>query len=406
MVNSKKIPNIIVFIVFYCLLASAQACMTFGNNLWVEIAAAAVCSMYFASKGAIRFTNTSIVASLLLLSASVYYIHGGSFAGYISKAMLVSLALVLINLKDAWKIELFETISRWFGILMGLSMILWLLHFFMPLPHTTAVVEMNNVPINSYNYFLFRETMFSDYSSDIMQRYQGMFLEPGHLGTIVAVFLINNCFDFKKKENWVFLIACILSLSASSYLLVALGFVFYRFSANGNKKFVISSLILIVLIIFFANYNGGDNLVNNLIFGKLTREDGAVQSRVSLGLLAMFDSMWQSGRDLIFGKGWEVVDMENSGAGIILFFVVNGIFGTALLILAYYSIYCCCKSRYGFFVFLIYLVSFLQRTYPYWDAFSLPFILGLPFILRDQQRHELQNKNERKLSSLRDKIRT
>ncbi len=385
MITNKKISGIINLIILYCFLASARACMTFGENLWVEFGAAVICIFYFSSEGAIKFSNSSIIASLLLLVSSIYYIHGGSFAGYVSKAMLVSLAVVLINLKDSWKIELFQTLSKWFGILLGLSIFWWLLHFIIPLPSVITLVDFGNTQIHTQNYFIFRETLYKEYNTEFLQRFQGMFLEPGHLGTISALFLVINSFDFKKIENCFFLIACILSLSASSYLIVALGYVCYRFTENGNLRLFITLLLLLGVILFFMNYNGGDNYINNFIFSKLTREDGAVEGRVSLSVLSMYENMLNSGNDLFFGKGWQLEDMDNRGAGIILFFVVTGVFGTVLLILAYYSIYHCSKSRYGLFIFIIYLVSFLQRTYPYWDAFTLPFILGLPFILKNKQ---------------------
>jgi hypothetical protein len=121
-----------------------------------------------------------------------------------------------------------------------------------------------------------------------------------------------------------------------------------------------------------------------LIFGKLTREEGAIEGRVTLGVVQILYNMWSTGEDLLLGKGVFGNDDELLGSGIILFFVQQGIVGTILLFLVYYCIYKSCKSRYGFLFFLLYIISFLQRTYPYWDFFIITFILGLSYVKYDQ----------------------
>ena len=356
--------------------------MTLGPNLWIEFGVAVICFFYFYSKHAIKVTQRTLIASALFLLSSMYIVHGGSIPGYISKAMLVSLAVVLLNVKVDWRVDLWQHISKWYSVLVALSILTWLLHLVIPLPHVTTVADMNDVPIHFHNYFFFRETMFNEYFLDYRMRFQGMFLEPGHMGTITAFFLISNRFNFKNKGNIVFLFGALLTLSASAYLLVALGYMSYMITEGKGSKGFWAILGLAIVVLFFLVYNHGDNVINELIFGKLTREEGALESRVSLEVLMLFENMWSTGVDLWFGKG-AFLELETPGSGFYLFFVYCGIVGTVLLLLAYYSIYFCCRSKYGFFMFLLYLVSFLQRTYPYWDAFSLPFILGLPFILRE-----------------------
>ena len=382
-IHRKRISPFIVFLILYCLLASAYASMTIGYNPWLEFASAIVCFFYFSNRKALRFTSSRIIASIFLVLGSMYMIHGGSVAGHISMIMNVSLAVVLINLKEKWRVELFSIVSKWFSILLVLSILTWLIHFIIPLPHITIVEEaffnVKGLVVN--NYFFFKESMFFEAGADSMQRFQGMFLEPGHLGTIVVFFLICNRFDFKRKECWVFLFSVLLSLSASAYTLLAIGYLFYKASDFNILKVLGTVLFSVFLIVFFVYYNGGDNVVDNMIFTKLIREEGAIQGRVNHSILVMFNNMWSSGQDLFFGKGWEI--KGEGSAGFIYFFVCNGILGCLLCFLAYYCIYFSCKSKYGFYVLIMYIISFLQRAYPYWDAFTFPFILGLPFFVKD-----------------------
>ena len=298
--------------------------------------------------------------------------------------MQLSLAVVLINIKNEWRTELFDKISTWFAILLSISIFAWLIHLFYPLPHTTIIEDSAwNHPRPIYNYFLFRE--FDQYDDGPgFARFQSFFLEPGHLGTIVALFLFANRFDFLKKRNIVFLLAIILSLSASAYVLVGIGSLLYRHSKKSSSKFILGVLFVFAFIFFFTFYNDGDNVVNNLIFGKLTRDEGAIEGRVTLYVIQKFNNMWSTGNDLLFGTGLFGKD-EFLGAGIIIYFVQQGIVGTILLFLVYFCIYKSCKSGYGLLFFFIYLISFSQRTYPYWDFFIIPFILGLSYVLNAQR---------------------
>lgn len=389
--NSNKISYTVILIIFYCLLASAGASVTFGSNFFVEYGAAVICLLYFVSKNAIKITNASFFASVMLIIAIVFTIRGGNLAGYIGKILTVSLAVVLLNIDIIWRVELFKKLSNWFAILLAISIVAWVIHFVIPLPHSTYVEDSAwGGSRRILNYFLFRE-FDADRDANI-RRFQAFFLEPGHLGTIVAFFLAFNRFDFKKKKNIVFIISTILSLSASAYFLVALSYIFYKYSERNAKRIIVAVVFLTALIVFFMNYNGGDNVVNELIFGKLTRETGAIEGRVSLEVLATYKDMWETGSNLFWGLG-VFSGKETLGAGFILYFVQHGLIGSLLVILAFYFIYRCCKSRYGFYLFVVYIVSFLQRTYPFLDAFSFPFILGLPFVFVENNHKEMYKLN-------------
>lgn len=384
MENRKRISPIVVLVIIYCYLASAGASMTLGTNAYIEFMAAALCWYYFYTNKMLKTNSASIIASILLVASAAYMGHGMGALYCILPALRMSMAVVVLNVKNEVRVCLLQKLSSWYAVLLVIAIIVWLLHFIIPLPHTTTVGDVwwDASGMRVDNYFFFKESDYFETGADTMRRFQGMFKEPGHLGTITALLLICNRFEFQKKENLVFLVTVLLSVSAAAYVLLVLGYLSLRLSERGGKHFIPALLLVIVVILFFMFYNGGDNLVGNMIFSKVTRDEGAIEGRVSLTIYALFESMWATGNDLLFGKSQSLlIEMEDQdvGAGGIVYFVLHGIVGTGILILAYYWVYKSCKSIYGLFVFFIYIITFLQRSYLDWDAFYLPYILGLPY---------------------------
>ena len=395
-VRNIKISPFIILLIFYCLLDSAHTTVSFDLGFRADIIVAFICYFYFNRRKAIKVTSSTFLASAILIVGALFYQHGGKYYVYIGIILQVSLAVVLINLKDQWRMELFDKISIWFSILLAISLFVWFIHLFYPLPHTTILLEETATSVSRpiYNYFFFQE--FDPNVGGLgFARFQSFFLEPGHLGTIVALFLFADQFNFVKKRNLVFLVAVIVSFSASAYILVGVGYLLNRLSSKNFFKSVLGILLLGAFIWFFAGFNGGDNVVSNLIFGKLTREEGAIEGRVTLEVVQVFYNMLSSGEDLLFGKSVFGKD-DLAGSGIILFFVQQGIVGIILLFLVYYSIYKSCKSSYGFLFFLLYIISFLQRTYPYWDFFIITFILGLSYV-KYEQRNDISLRRHKKV---------
>lgn len=395
MIRNNKISAFIIFLIFYCMLDSAHATVSFNIGIWADIIVAFICFLYFNSIRAIKVTSSTILASVILIIGALFYQHGGKYYVYIGILLQISLALVLINLKDQWRVDIFDKISKWFAILLSVSIIVWVIHLFIPLPHSTIMEELSfdYNPRQIDNYFFFREFGHVE-SGLVFARFQSVFLEPGHLGTIVVCFLFANHFNLNKKRNIVFIIAIILSFSASAYVLVGVGFLLYKYSKKKSAQLIFGVLLIGAFIWFFAGYNGGDNVISNLILGKVTREEGAIEGRVTFEVIQAFYNMWSTGDDLLFGKG--VFGEDLFGAGFLLFFVQQGIIGTILLILVYFNIYKSCKSSYGFLFFLLYIISFLQRTYPYWDFFIITFILGLSYVKYDQ-RNDISLRRHKKV---------
>lgn len=391
MVKGKKILWLAVkLIIFALLLSSARACIVPLNNLYYELFLTIICFLYMNSRNMFMWKIQAVSAAILLCILSMYTMHGASvLSAYVGMFVSVLMPVLLLGLKDGVKIELFDDFSNWMAILLVFSMVFWGLYLLgVPLPHSsqTLDVEGSERYLIVDNYFFFRTSVYSNQILFEFPRFNGFFLEPGHMGTILAFFLYANGYDLKKKRNIVFIVAILITLSAAAYTITIIGYVFYK-AASGSLKNTVRALLLVgILVLVALLYNGGDNVVNDLILGKLTREEGALDGRVTYKTKLLYDKLWSSG-DYLWGLGY--VHLVNS-AGFKVFFVMNGIVGVILTILSYFKIYKTAISKFTLYMFFLYMINFTQRTYCLWDAFLDPFILGgvyLNYVVVNKEKH-------------------
>lgn len=386
--KKKSAPVFIVLFVFYCFLSSGRACMTWGDNPYIDMLIAILCWIYFYKNSLIIKNDKAIRASLFLLLGAIYSMHGLSMFAYIAGIFMVLLPVLLLNLKDDVKIFLFQKINLFYAVLLVVSSTAWVLHMIgIDLPHTTETIETTSTRYGAIcnNYFVFSEFIRLNPFEDVMSlipRFSGFFLEPGHIGTITAFFLFATKYDFTKWYTYVYIFVIIISLSAAAFVLTAIGYVLYKIKDNFFKPLLVSVSIIIVLLLCVKFYNGGDNIINDIVLEKLLSED-SLDSRLSEEGQGIYEKIWSSG-NFVFGLG-EDIDVVNS-AGLKYFFIMHGLIGCVLMLLTYSYIFASSTSRYGLFMLMLYLVSFTQRTYPYWDAYLDPFILGLPLFRLDSRK--------------------
>lgn len=387
-------------IVFYCFLSSARTSLTLGDNPYIDMILGII-SIMILPKSYITIRPTRKVAAIFLALAAAYTMIQSSIIGCFAQIFMVFIPCQLIFLKAKYQIELFNWLSKWFAILLIASFIWWILWMIgISLPHTTEQLdwEYDDEGFILENYFLFRRRISIDISTivDSMFRFNGFFLEPGHVGTITTFFLFANKYNFKDWRNKIFILIIIASLSAAAYALTFFGYCLFRFTEN-KTKIIVAIIGVAIIGIIIITYNGGDNYVNDILLAKYTRDSGIVEGRFSEHTQQLWNQLLSDGR-IIFGVGANV-DVAQS-AGYKVFLIMNGLFGSSLTIISYWLILQTNRSKLGFFLFVLILISFLQRAYCFWDAFLDPFILGTA-ILR-QRKISLSkrlNKKEPKIGS-------
>ena len=183
--------------------------------------------------------------------------------GYIVMLFRISFLYMLFRLSTDRLPRLMTFISKALALLLIPSLaghILYLLGF--PLPSRDAQFGEYYSFSNYYLFLVADGDIFA-----LFPRFNSYFLEPSHIGTACALLLFTQRGQWRKWYSIVLLTTIFFSFSVASYVyLVAI--MFFNSWTAGKKvarKLLIVITFLAVAIIATFTYNGGDNLVHDLI---------------------------------------------------------------------------------------------------------------------------------------------
>jgi hypothetical protein len=250
------------------------------------------------------------------------------------------------------------------------------LTFLMPLPNLGVIHNESAEAYKYTNYIFVIKGAFYNI------RFNSIFLEPGHLGMIIAFFLYALRFDFSRWEVWSLMVVEFFTLSLAGYVLVGLGYVFSLIvSRKGVIKLVIFAGFSFGIVYGVASsYNNGNNLVNKLIFERLAydEEKGLVgNNRFGKYAEDLVANKMLSG-NIWLGSSKQLYKGEFLGAGWKVFFIKYGMLPMLTFLAFYLSfLYTSKDKRYVNLFIVLLATAFLQRSYPYWFAWNFPFIAGI-----------------------------
>lgn len=286
-----------------------------------------------------------------------------------------------------------KTLSVSVAIILIPGMILWALI-------QTGIFTLPGIPVQMgqddelvnyyfYNYFILLHPIVIEST-----RFQSIFLEPGYLGTLLALLLYANKYQWKRWYNWVLLLGLIIAQSLAGYVTFVLGYALYLSIFNkSNKATIISVLVLFVVFVYgVQNYNGGDNYLNHNIIERLTDTEndkyvfsGNIRTKEITNKL--FEAHLSSG-DVLFG---ETKKLDVPGAGYKVFLIKNGLFAAMLYFFVYFMLSRITHNRrYGFYYFVLVFMTFLQAAYPFSYSWIIPYMLGI--LLDNQTRGKVGRK--------------
>jgi hypothetical protein len=274
------------------------------------------------------------------------------------------------------QLDLLNSITRWFSWLLLPSIIIFLILSFADIPHLGTIAPPdrgdNRAIYGEFlNYVFYARRNYKLYSFSFI-RFNGPFIEPGHLGMISAFLLYANRYDFKKIEIWIIFVALLLSLSLAGYVLLLIGYVLMNL--QNIKQTIITFIILLSSIYIIMQYYE-DNPFTELIINKFTNSasENYVDVRFNDDTNYFFTKYLKEGK-LIIGTN----KILPQGAGYKTYILHYGIIGAILVFLFYFLVSCfAVKKRYAYCFFLLISLAFMQRTYPMWCAWFLPFITGI-----------------------------
>lgn len=327
----------------------------------------------------IKFTKKAagIFILILILSAfSTYLIHLSyglaTFFSYLP-------ALFLYILPKRKKRDLLIFVTKWYCIVMGISLVVYACVQIGIL----SPIDIFKVPDNSFyppyrNYIFFIESTMYD---SLIYRFNGPFLEPGHQAMISGLLLFANRYRFKQnKLLWIPLIAIIISFSLAGYIILIIGIIFI-YVRSAIKLFGIALIYLTCYVFVSEVWDGGNNPVNILIFDRLEYDDEkgiSGNNRTVAFTDYYFDKCLKDGKLILGERNLAEDNKRMGGAGYKIFLLRYGLI--SLIMVGYlYLLLISPKAnrRYALTFFLLIILVFIQRAYPTWYSWILPYVLGI-----------------------------
>lgn len=312
-------------------------------------------------------------ASLAVAILEIYLliINDANINGFIVNLVHIAIFYSIFKVNTELMIRFCDIMCRIMGLILCVSIPFFVLYYIgFPLPSQNA--EFGDGLYSYTNYFFFLvddRDLFS-----IFPRFSCIFLEPGHLGTATVLLLMTQFGKWKKWYNSIMIVATLITFSLAAYVLFVI--IIFLNLWNQGKRFV-SRLIYVIIATasitigaFF--YNGGENLLHDLILIRLEINDGDMvgNNRVTDDFDSEFESFLKSS-DILFGRD---MDKESSGnSGYKVYIYENGFIGLFLVFIFY-----ACWMIYGtnkralFSSLLIAALTFIVRGYPLWYCNFIP----------------------------------
>lgn len=273
------------------------------------------------------------VAAYLLLGYYQGIVASQSIKGLISVAFLAFIFFALFRYERKELSALSTILAKSMAILLIPSMFFFFLYLLgFPLPSSNLQYGDAFYLFSNYYFFLIDERQLLAF----IPRFQSVFPEPSHLGTVCAVLLLAQRGKWRRWWNITLLTALLISFSLGAYVyLVAI--VFLNMWTKGRRillNLILISAVIASVIIGSFYYNDGDNLVNSLIVLRMEVDEGelAGNNRTTADFDADFENFMQSS-DILFGRERQQMFGDS---GYKVFIYDNGFVGLALIIVFFF----------------------------------------------------------------------
>lgn len=291
-------------------------------------------------------------------------------------------AVLLFMLEKHRQQNLLDFVTKWVCIILIFSLFGFLISSFVNLPHSPFMPEGFEKTYSSFeNYYIFiKRTSFTGQNLNIV-RFCGPFLEPGHLSMVCCLLLFANGFRLKQKPlMWILVISVVVSLSLAGYVILLAGLFFTKI----RNVYTISALLALGFGIWFSIavlWNDGQNPVNIMIFQRLEMDDSKGikgNNRTVIQTDYFFKQCVDDGSIWLGIRNQKVSGAKILGAGYKIFLLRYGVISTMIVALIYLMLIPPrANRRYAISFFIIMLLLFMQRAYPWAYSWLLPYVLGL-----------------------------
>lgn len=328
--------------------------------------------------------RNSIILSILFSIFIIFQVisnNGIGIVGLTSK-LICGVFLILTPANDKYK--MFQFILKIYVFILTISLLGWVAVniFNIKLPMHINKFE----GYYFYDYYIFNMRV----EGTTFSRYLGMFLEPGHTGTLSVLLFIANGGSLKNKENILLLIAILFTLSFASYILLCI-YIFLKVITDRKVRSYFLKLFPIVLIILFILYQITyfKDIIDYYI---LRRVMGLVNGKITGNRFSnTFEVYYKTTilgnlKNLLLGVGSArynkyAIAHAFSSAGYKVYIAQNGLIGLVIVIIYYLKSFIREIDAKYFILFIVWFFSFLDISYPIWGTFIVFSILA-PYNLK------------------------
>ena len=284
------------------------------------------------------FNRSDFLMPLIAFLVVAVYISlssGNNIKAYIMIVVKASIVYSLLCVDADRLYRLSTFIAKVMGVLLAASLaghFLYLLGF--PLPGKSVQLGEFYSFTNHYLFLLDDRNLFT-----LVPRFNSYFPEPSHVGSSAAFLLMAQRGHWRKWYNMVLLATIFFSFSLASYVYITAIIFLNLWIAKKEmfRKLAVTIAVFVIAVIAAFTYNGGDNLVHDLILLRLEVEDGemAGDNRVTGNFEKDYDNFLGSS-DMLFGRKYDA-DAEFGNAGFKVFFYDHGLIGIFLMFFFYYA---------------------------------------------------------------------
>lgn len=381
-------PTLLYFCIFMLFLLSMNLWIGWaGRGKYIQAVFSVGAALSVMGYGVRLNFSWRNLLSLAVIIGSHFYIYEVGGTVILSFCLPVSIILLL---RDKERILCLNWILKWYALLLVPSIILYAVTHVASVPSFGMLTQGNTVlGYHPYhNYILYALPTSQNYYF----RFNGPFLEPGHLGMMSAFLLTATGFDLKKKYTWIVLVAIVMSLSLAGWVLAFVGYVLVRFYQGKIELRWAVLFVSLVIGIYLAGtlYDGGNNILNEKIFSRLEADEDrgfSGNNRVFGQIQTYYEAMWMSARPKLLLYGYDKNTIQwlaahgSRGTGFVMYTVSHGLVGVISASLFYVIFFLLTRYRKIALLMLIFVaMCFWQRSYPFWHSWVVCYVYGITYL--------------------------
>ena len=324
---------------------------------------------------------------VIVLLAQLVAIRG-NLNGVIEALLKMLPFFTFVILRDEYKPSLYVFLRRAFTLLLAVSLAGWFLHLSgVSLPYFLDTYgwsdKRGDVQYMYENYWVFLLNLRME--DLILNRFSCVFLEPGYVGCLMAVFLYLEKFNMRKLCCWIFLVSLFITFSVAGYVITLFAFILSLLEKTKHRivYVILVAVGALVFYSFFTNYQNGDNAVNELILERLAVDDSgdiAGNNRTEEAFDMWFSRDFVKSSGVVFGDHQRYMELFAGDINVgWKFYVANyGIVG--LVVYVYYLFYLMRRrpSYRTYVLFFIYLLIFARgHFFNFASIFMILYYVGI-----------------------------